>query len=354
MSLQIIPPQNAAENLNCFHQKLSWKIKEEKWRIDETLYLRLDTKIPGSACGLGGCVIISSKREVFGFLTRWPKDLDSKNIRLEAIFSVKLSDGSLVSIICDEVQTRDDMDHNGPYKELTIGKVKVKLDAELLYDEERCFAFEAELKVTHGDTNDGVGSKEIKGFVNDIGSIFHDRKTSDVVVVAGNEKFYCHKNILSARCEVFKNMLAPHTSESENNTIEIKEVPPEAVESMLKYIYNGEVLEDPVKLTPDLLNAAEMYLLDHLKEACVKSLIENLEVSSCISTFIMAGRFNSSNLKEVVMQFIKCKAEEVMETEDCAKLLKTDPALAQELMKAIAKGSKEKHQCQFCVLSYHK
>jgi hypothetical protein len=58
------------------------------------------------------------------------------------------------------------------------------------------------------------------------------------------------------------------------------------------------------------------------------------------------------------MQFIKCKVEEVVEevveTEDCAKLLKNDPALAQELMKAIAKGSKEKHKCQFCLLSYQK
>ena len=43
--------------------------------------------------------------------------------------------------------------------------------------------------------------------------------TSDVVVVAGEEKFYCHKIILSARCEVFKNMLAPNTIESETNTI---------------------------------------------------------------------------------------------------------------------------------------
>ena len=83
-------------------------------------------------------------------------------------------------------------------------------------------------------------------------------------------------------------MLAPITVESETNTIKVMDVPAEAVESMLKYIYNGEVPDDPDKLTIDLLNAAEMYLLDFLKDACLKSLIERLEVSSCVSTFIMA------------------------------------------------------------------
>ena len=66
--------------------------------------------------------------------------------------------------------------------------------------------------------------------------------------------------------------------ESEANTNEVKEVPAEAAESMLNYIYSGKV--------PILLKCT--YLLDHLKESCVKSLIERLEVSSCISTFIMA------------------------------------------------------------------
>ena len=44
-------------------------------------------------------------------------------------------------------------------------------------------------------------------------------------------------SIQKLRCEVFKNMLAPNTLESESSTIEVKEVPTEAVGNMLKYIY---------------------------------------------------------------------------------------------------------------------
>ena len=125
----------------------------------------------------------------------------------------------------------------------------------------------------------------------DIEGIFSDIKSSDVVVIAGSERFHCHKNILSARCVVFKNMLAPNTLECELNTIEVKEAPAKAVASMLKYIYKGEVCDDPEQLSVDLLNLAEMYLLDSLKEACLKSLMDRLDVSSCISTFIMADRY---------------------------------------------------------------
>ena len=77
-------------------------------------------------------------------------------------------------------------------------------------------------------------------------------------------------------------------------------------------------------------------------------------MSSCISFFIMADRYGSSsgNLREVVIEFMKCKIEEVMETEDWDKFFDNHLALAKELMKAMMKGNKEKHKCQFCLVSY--
>ena len=49
---------------------------------------------------------------------------------------------------------------------------------------------------------------------------------------------------------------------------------------------------------------------------------------------------------------MKCKAGEVVDLEDWDKLVDNHPALAKELMRVIAKASKEKHKCQFCVVSY--
>ena len=348
--------------LNCYHQKLSWKIKKVDWSSDESLYLKLKTKIPGSSSivpqvlgltnpHLGGCASISRQRKSIGFLTQWPNVVDLNKLSMEAFFTIKLDDGSSVSIHCDKIKRIVHEDIN--WNQVNVSK-KVALDPELLYDDEGCFIIEAELKVTQEEPNNEENSRK-SDFAKDMGGIFSDMKTSDVVVVAGAEKFHCHKNILSARCEVFKNMLAPNTIESESSTIEVKEVPAVAVESMLKYIYTGEVPDDPEKLTLDLLNLADMYLLDHLKENCLKSLMERLDVVSCISTFIMvADRYMQSvgNLKEMVMKFMKCKAEEVVELEDWDKFVDNHAALAKEVLRSMVKGVKEKHKCQFCVISY--
>ena len=58
------------------------------------------------------------------------------------------------------------------------------------------------------------------------------------------------------------------------------------------------------------------------------------------------------NLREVVIKYIQCNATEVVEVEDWDKLLDSNRALAKELMRAIAGRSKEKHKCQFCVVTY--
>jgi hypothetical protein len=96
---------------------------------------------------LEGSVVVSSG--CFAFFTQWPKDVEIKNIRLDAFFSIKLSDGSSVTIKCDQ---RNEQEH-GLIQQLSIGK-DIKLNAELLYDKERCFVVKADLRVTQGDTND--------------------------------------------------------------------------------------------------------------------------------------------------------------------------------------------------------
>ena len=55
----------------------------------------------------------------------------------------------------------------------------IKLDHELLYDAERCFTIEAELKVTKIS---GEENLEMNAFVKDVQWIFGDVINSDVVI----------------------------------------------------------------------------------------------------------------------------------------------------------------------------
>ena len=220
----------------------------------------------------------------------------------------------------------------------------------------KSFILEADLVV---QMKDAVNSDPHKTdiYVEEIKSIFNDEETSDVLDIAEGKKFKCHKNILSARSEVFKNTLGHDTIESNRNEIVMKEITADAVEDMLTYLYTGEIPNDPKNLTTELLQIADMHQLHPLKEACLKNLVGSLEVASCISTFILVDRYQPHNgsLREMVIKFIKCKATEVVIEEDCNKLVYSHPELAKELMTefAFASARKEKHRCKFCVVSYN-
>jgi len=350
--------QPESDEVVTYHQKLSWKITEADWNnCINPLVFHLKTKIPGSLLMHplspsypGGHIGITDKG--IAFLTYWPKDVDIRKIHLEALFSLKTNDTeSSVDIKCHKVRTRELDDYRG----VSVYKM-VKINPENLYGEDRSFTLEAELLVEMNDPEKDHLKKDYfkkpNSLVNDIKSIFHDVKNSDFKIIAEDETFQCHKNILSARSDVFKNMLAHDTLESKTNTLVTKDVPAITVEDMLKYIYTGEI---PENLSIHLLHVADFYQLDSLKEACVKNRLERLDVRSCISTFIMVDRYlpQGGELRENVVLFMKCKAEEVLEMKDWDKLMAAYPSLAKELMKAIAKGVKEKHKCQFCLVSYN-
>ena len=92
----LLPPQSD-KALNCYHQKLSWKISEENWKSFEVVFLELSTKIPGSSSRLplnpgwtsllsGGFVVLA--KNGIHFVTSWPMDVDKDKISLEASISI--------------------------------------------------------------------------------------------------------------------------------------------------------------------------------------------------------------------------------------------------------------------------
>ena len=98
---------------------------------------------------------------------------------------------------------------------------------------------------------------------------------------------------------------------------------------------------------------ADMYLLEDLKKACVKNLLDNLDILSCISTLVLVDRHlpPSSTVREGIIKFMTCKAAQVVEVEDYRKLVDNYPGLAMELMKAVGRRGEE-HRCQYCLVEY--
>jgi len=348
MAIDAISDHTAAS----YRQNMSWVIKKEDWDNGESrVHLILKNDIMNK---VSNYLYIDTQR--ITFVTDWPLDLDFDLIHVSAEFRLKTSDGKCVVDILGQT-VREDAIFEGigfKIKNVEVSRL-VTLNTELLFGEDGFFTLEADLSVEIKlDEAENSSEKNPNSFSEEIKKFF-DEKNTDVVVISGDQEFKCHKAILSARSEVFKNTLAHNTVERATNTIVIKETPARAVEDMLKYIYSGDVPKDPNSLTTDLLHIADMHQLHPVVEACLKNLVESLEVSSCISTLVLLDRYlpQKRYMREMVIMFMQCKAMEVVEHEDWVKLKERSPGLAQELVRALARAIKEKHKCQFCVVSYY-
>ena len=129
-------------------------------------------------------------------------------------------------------------------------------------------------------------------------------------------------------------------------------LPPEAVEKMLVHIYTGELLELKQNgLNVDLLQLADMYKLDKLKNFCGEDVIDQLSIDNCISSFIIIDRYFSSDSREreLVKLFMRCKAVQIIESEDWGKMVKDFPEVVTEVVRAMLQGQREVHDCLFCI-----
>jgi len=360
-----ISPIQANSGLASFSycERMSWVVRKDDWdeagQRNTYLGLNLNSAIPGtckseghSRLPAGGHVVIGKNRIVFG--TWWPKDIDLDLICIQAEFKLKTTDGKCIIDIKPGQRVVSGIVEGVDCNGLGFGRL-VTINADMLYDEEGSFIVEVNLVVEMKPKEAEDPSGKVSTlYGEEIKSILNDEKNSDVIVAAEDREFKCHKAILSARSVVFKNTFAHNTVESATNTIVIKESPAQAVEDMLKYIYSGDVPDDSKSLTTELLHIAQMYQLSPIVKACLKNFVESLDVSSCITTFMLVDRYapQDLNLREKIIMFMKCKAVEIVDEEVWGKLMESSPDLVKEIVKALARAAKEKHKCEFCVVAY--
>ena len=143
-------------------------------------------------------------------------------------------------------------------------------------------------------------------------NIFDSYESSDVEVACGEIVFKCHKSVLSAKSVRFKDMFTGDNPHNPISKISADHVGEEAVEEMLKYIYAGEMSNIANKLDEDLLVLAARYLPNTLQVTCGDAILKRLNISNCISCFIIADRFflPDSKLRKMLDLYTRCKAEQ--------------------------------------------
>ncbi|XP_065214343.1 speckle-type POZ protein B-like [Planococcus citri] len=166
----------------------------------------------------------------------------------------------------------------------------------------------------------------------DLSQLLEDQEFCDVTLSVNGQQFKAHKNILSARCSVFKAMFKHRMQEANSNRVEITDVKPDVFRELLHYIYTGNVKNTETATFMDLLvAAADKYDLQNLKFLCEDALCKRLSHDNAANILIIADSHQSEKLKAAAISFIKSNAFAVMSTDGWKDVLYHYPNLVCEV-----------------------
>lgn len=137
---------------------------------------------------------------------------------------------------------------------------------------------------------------------------------SDVTFIVEGKPVYGHRLILSTVSDCFRAMFATVFKESSDNKcadpINIPDCSYHAFESMMEYIYSGNLRQSMDISTPhgmnhivQMLELADLFILEHLKQKCETLLQDfvNLETVDCLAQ--VAQKTNSPQLSAICSHF---------------------------------------------------
>ena len=139
---------------------------------------------------------------------------------------------------------------------------------------------------------------------------------SDVTLYVEGRPIRAHRLVLSIASDRFRAMFSSGFVESSMRDINVEECSYTVFKLMMEYIYSGDtpsVLRpgsqtDPM-LAAALLEVADQYMLDHLKELCELRLTEEVREDTVETILELSERTNSWQLRAVCRHFIRNRDE---------------------------------------------
>jgi speckle-type POZ protein len=170
----------------------------------------------------------------------------------------------------------------------------------------------------------------------DLENGFVDKSFSDCKIVCQSKTFDCHRFILSSRSPVFRAMFENDMEEATSCKVDIKDLSADVVEEMLYFIYSGNT-PNLAKGAGDLLAAADMYQLDHLKNMCEEKLINCTSIDSAVAHLVLGDMYQAELLKKAALTFVVKNMSTVIRTRDWKERLICQPQLMAEVMETMAR-----------------
>lgn len=147
---------------------------------------------------------------------------------------------------------------------------------------------------------------------------FNDEEFSDVIFVVQNRRVYGHKMVLALVSDCFRAMFTAGFRESSSSEIEITGCTYEAFLAVLEYVYTGvepamsprsDHGDDGAQFSMgkivDILELADRFFLDHLKQVCETQLQSNVRADTVEYLLQVAQKSNAIQLQAICEHFLR-------------------------------------------------
>ncbi|OIW02926.1 hypothetical protein TanjilG_29702 [Lupinus angustifolius] len=127
---------------------------------------------------------------------------------------------------------------------------------------------------------------------------------TDITIHACDGSIGAHRAVLAARSPVFRSMFSYNLMEKDLSTINISDMPIEACQAFLYYLYGNLKHEEFMMHRLALLHAADKYDICDLREACHESLLQDIDENNVLDRLQHAWLYQLPNLKLGCMQYL--------------------------------------------------
>ena len=146
-----------------------------------------------------------------------------------------------------------------------------------------------------------------------------EEQLCDVTFKIGSSIFSAHRVVVASVSPYIRAMLTCGMKESSQAEIELKDIEPQAMASLINYAYTGEVLVT-IDNVQDLLPAAGILQLKELKEACCAFLSDHMDTSNCLGIKQFADLHSCPELLKKANRFILRKFIDITVHEEFLQL----------------------------------
>lgn len=159
-------------------------------------------------------------------------------------------------------------------------------------------------------------SHEVEGTIlSDLKQLFKSEKLSDLTVTSScGREFHVHKNILSARSNVFAAMFENDMLEKSENIVRVTDIDGQTMYDMLHWMYTGKIESLSVSNAMKIISAADKYAIEDLKLVCENVMCETVTMHNAIEMFVVANLHNANYLKKECLNVIDKSMEQIVKT----------------------------------------